>query len=176
MLSVAALEPDREESRDVIDFLNSAAGLTLTILTLVGIAAGAYAKKIKPARERKEADRIAQRDAILGRPAIPDTTRPGHILYPASPGLPERMSTQEEFAVEQRARLDEMSRALVALAESHKHQAAQDKILDDHEGRLIKLEEAAVERVVAKAESAAAWRAMEAATKAQPDQEADPLP
>jgi hypothetical protein len=40
--------------------------------------------------------------------------------------------------------------------------------LDDHDRRLKRLEEGVVERVVTKAESAAAWRAVEAIAS-QPD-------
>lgn len=46
----------------------------------------------------------------------------------------------------------------------------------EHDRRLKALEDASVERVVSKAESAAAWRAMEAAALAKPDDDAEPLP
>lgn len=165
----------------MFDFLSTASGLTLTLLGIATALIGLYAKLLHPVlkrrqedERRKEEDRIATRDAILGRPAIPDTTRPGHILHAATPGLPERMDASDADAREQRTQMAEMSRALVALAESHKHQGAQDKILADHERRLDKLEEGAVERVVTRAESAAAWRAMEAAALAKPDVESEP--
>ena len=42
--------------------------------------------------------------------------------------------------------------------------------LEDHEGRIKALEVASVERIVSRAESAAGWRAMEAAALATPDE------
>jgi hypothetical protein len=47
--------------------------------------------------------------------------------------------------------------------------------LDDHEGRLKRLEEGVVERVVTRAESTAAWRAVEAIAT-HPEHDDTPLP
>jgi hypothetical protein len=55
-----------------------------------------------------------------------------------------------------------LAQAVATIAESHVR-------LEDHETRIVALEVASVERIVSRAESAAGWRAMEEAVKAQPD-------
>jgi hypothetical protein len=66
-----------------------------------------------------------------------------------------------------------LTESVAAIAKSHARLDDLDIARLDHENRIVKLEEAAVERVVTRAESAAAFRAMEAAVKAQPDEEPD---
>jgi hypothetical protein len=96
-------------------------------------------------------------DAILGREAVVDSIT-GKEIAPALPGMGVRMAHQEQqmeaitLAV---TRLASQQEAIVELKRGH----------EDHASRLARLEEAAVERVVTKAESAAAWRAIEAVTK-----------
>lgn len=108
-------------------------------------------------------DLRALRDAILGRDAVRDSIT-NEVKIPPLPGIGMRMAHQEAMSLEQSERLAELTRALTTLVD-------QGRRLDEHDGRLAALESAAVERVVSKAESAAAWRAMEAATLAKPDDE-----
>lgn len=86
-------------------------------------------------------------DAILGRDAVVDTIT-GKEIAPALPGIGVRMANQEQ----------QMEAITVAVTRLASHQ----ETLIDHEGRLKALEEASIERVVTKAESAAAFRAIEA--------------
>lgn len=165
----------------MIDGVSNALEFVLLVGAAGALVAG-WIKKVKPRLREREQDRIAQRDVLLGRPPIYDTIIPTKEIAPALPGIGQRMAEQESLSSRQAEQLAEMTRALTTLAESHKHQLVQDARLDahereigDHGDRLSKLENAAVERVVARAESAAAWRAMEAAHLAEAplDVEAD---
>lgn len=95
-------------------------------------------------------------DAILGREAVVDTIT-GKEIIPPLPGIGVRMAHQEQ-------QMEAITAAVTRLASQH-------EALKDHETRIARLEEAAVERVVTKAESAAAWGAVEAIAKAQPPDE-----
>jgi len=86
-------------------------------------------------------------DAILGRDAVVDTIT-GREIAPALPGMGVRMAHQEQ-------QMEAITAAVTRLA-------SQQEALTDHERRIKALEEASVERVVTKAESAAAFRAIEA--------------
>ncbi|MGZ6778162.1 MAG: hypothetical protein ACXVGO_04105 [Mycobacterium sp.] len=138
-------------------------GLNATTETLIGVGGAlsllaAWWRWLRPKYKRGKADGVAIRDAILGRDAIVDSITKKEIA-PALPGIGQRMATVEQALItfaQNRHDLD-------ALIESH----------EKHDQRIRALEDAAVERVVTKAESAAAWRAMEAATLAQPDETLD---
>jgi hypothetical protein len=121
---------------------------------VLGIVIG-WLRWVRP-RLRHLFDQIgAVRDSILGREAVTDSIT-GAELAPALPGVGVRLAEQEKH-------LGILSEAVATIAQSHAR-------LEDHEGRIVALEAAAVERVVTRAESAAAWAAMEAATKATPDE------
>jgi hypothetical protein len=122
---------------------------------------------LRPRYKKSKADAAAIRDAILGRDAVKDSIT-GKELAPPLPGIGQRMATQE-------TQMAEITTAVAQIAATHLQLARMDQAIDEHEERIKALEDAAVERVVTKAESAAAWRAMEAAALAKPDQEADPL-
>lgn len=109
------------------------------------------AKRGRDKATRIVGDGVKIRDSIIGREAMVDTIT-GQQLAPALPGIGQRMDTVE--------------RAVATLADQH-------RMLDDHEDRLKALEAASVERVVARAESAQAYRAMEAAINATPAEEPD---
>ena len=108
------------------------------------------------------------RDAILGREAVVDSiTR--EVIQPPLPGIGMRMAHQE-------TQMTEMTRAVTQLAETHTQMAEVRTEVKELGTRVSKLEEAVVERIVTKVESAAAWRAVEAASLATPDQIADEDP
>lgn len=94
------------------------------------------------------------RDAILGREEQRDSiTR--EVVQPALPGIGVRMAHQE-------SQMAEVTRALTTLVD-------QDRRLNDHEGRIVRLEGAADERMLTKIESIAAFDAMAKAHDARPD-------
>lgn len=95
------------------------------------------------------------RDSILGRPATVDSIT-GKELAPALPGIGQRMDTVE--------------RAVIALADQHLKLDNHEARLEDHAVRIQALEEASVERVVSRVESAQAWSAMEAAINSDPNE------
>lgn len=123
-------------------------GLSIGAAGLLAILAGYY-RWLAPRIKRTRSEAVAVRDAILGREAMLDSIT-GIEVSPKLPGMGQRMATVEE--------------ALVSLVSSHIR-------LDDHERRIGSLEAATVERVVSRVDSAAAFRAMEAAINAQPDEE-----
>ncbi len=144
--------------------VNEATATILGIVAVLGVLLS-WLRWARPRYRRTKRDGAAIRDAILGRDPIYDSIT-GKELAPALPGIGHRMAVQE-------GQMSEMTRAVSQLAETHVQLIAVNATLEDHNDRIQKLEEAAVERVVAKAESAAAWRAMEAATLATPDAEGE---
>jgi len=131
-------------------------GLAVAAATLAGILYAAFLKA-RAAWRRGHRETVAVRDAILGRDAIIDTiTR--KELAPALPGIGQRMANTE-------AQMAVITEAVAKLADTHQR-------LDKHEQRIEKLEAASVERIVTRAESAQAFRAMEAAINATPDEDA----
>jgi hypothetical protein len=126
-----------------------ASGAVLILSALIA----AWVRKVGPWLKEQAWKRQAKDDFLVGRP--PAINR---ITGEATPALP---SAAEQFgAISKEVRslsqqMGPLTQAVAQIAESHKR-------LDDHEGRIKTLEEQAVERVVTKAESAAAWRAMEA--------------
>lgn len=149
----------------MIEFLDSAAGLALTLTTLCTIVGGLVYRKLRPWLHDREKDRIAQRDALIGRPAIMDSIT-GAEIAPALPGIGHRMATMEGAVAE-----------LIRSSQRHEaheaHLAHLDARADGHDHDIAELRSQTVERIVTKAESTAAWKAMEAATLADPDREAD---
>lgn len=97
-------------------------------------------------------------DTLVGRPAIhhPES---GKELEPASPGIGARMVRLED--------------AFLTLVNQGDRISALEHNQIKHEDAIAKLEAASVERVVTRAESAAAWRAVEAVALATPE---DPEP
>lgn len=108
---------------------------------------------------RRQARTIAAlADAILGHEEVRD--RSGAPIHEAKPGIAARMSSVDR-------KLDEvaaLARRVTRLEEGHASLT----------GRVSVLEDARVERVVTQAESAAHWRAVEAAHQAPHDPAGDP--
>lgn len=147
-----------------VDEMNGTSALILTVIAIL-TALFSWLKWLRPRYRKAQHDGVAIRDAILGRDAVVDSIT-GKELAPALPGIGQRMAHQEQ-------QMTTMTNAVAQLAETHAQLIEVNRSLVDHESRLQKLEAAAVERVVTRAESAAAWRAMEAAHKAQPEVDAD---
>jgi hypothetical protein len=120
----------------------------LALATLFG-----WIKVVRPRIRRVVHKFTAASDSILGREAVVDSIT-GVERSPALPGIGVRMADVENHVAG-------MASALQSIAASH-------VVLEDHEHRLVRLEEAAVERVVSRAESAAAWGAMQAASESTP--------
>lgn len=151
----------------MIQGVNQTTELIIGVCTAIVLLAGAY-KVLWHGRRRGNGHRDpglikailrdlrGGRDALLGRDAVVDTIT-GEERVPALPGIGVRMAHQEQ-------QMELLTEAVAKLASTHTR-------LENHETRILKLEEAAVERVVTRAESAAAWRAMEAAALATPDEE-----
>lgn len=129
----------------------------LTLILAFGALCSGVAgwlKWVRPRYRRGKSEVTAIRDSILGRDAVRDTIT-GRELSPALPGVGVRLAATEQH-------LGTLAQAVATIAESHLR-------LEDHEKRLVTLEEASVERIVSRAESAAGWRAMEAAALSTPD-------
>lgn len=114
-------------------------------------AAIGWLRWVRPRFRRVRADFVAARDSIVGRDPVMDTIT-GVERLPALPGIGVRMATTEQ-------QLGVLTDAVAKIADSHVR-------LENHEERIARLEAASVERVVTKAESAAAWRAVEAVAQA----------
>lgn len=137
--------------------MNPAESIILTAAVIAALAAlWKYGLKAWRAWRIARAKVTAVGDAILGREAVVDTIT-GKEIVPPLPGIGVRMAHQEQ-------QMEAITAAVTRLASQH-------EALKDHESRISRLEDAAVERVVAKAESAAAWGAVEAIAKAQPPDE-----
>lgn len=134
------------------DYLSNIDALSKALIgvgALIGMLFGFF-RWVRPGARALAKDFRAGRDALVGREAIHDTIT-GKEIVPALPGIGVRMDTTEN-------QMKQLATALATLVDnSHR--------LDDLEPRVAKLEEAAVERVVARAESASAWRAIEAVAK-----------
>jgi hypothetical protein len=144
-----------------MDFISNADLLSKLLATVIGIATavGVFLRWVRPKMKQAASDIRAGRDALVGREPVFDSIT-GAELVPALPGIGVRMSTTEQ-------QMGVLTDAVAKLADSSLR-------LDDHEGRLKRLEEGVVERVVTRAESTAAWRAVEAIAT-QPEHDA-PLP
>lgn len=139
----------------MLDSTQALAGIAGSLVIILG-GIGAWVRWVRPGYRRTKADFIAARDAVVGRDAIVDTIT-GKELAPALPGVGVRLDKQEQ-------QMDLLTTAVAKIADSHVR-------LEDHEARIHALEAAAVERVVARAESAQAWRAMEKAIDSAPPPE-----
>lgn len=141
----------------MLDSANSFVALLLGIAGVVTIALTLsrwYFKTLKPRHLEKERDRIAQRDVLVGRPAVPDSIT-GKILAPALPGIGQRMDTIEQ--------------AVAELARSNQRHEAHEAHLARHDREIADLAAGAMERIVGKVESVAAWQAVEAVAKKPED-------
>ncbi len=139
----------------------------LGLAALLGVLVG-WLRWVRPRIRRGKSEVTAIRDSILGRDAIVDSIT-GREIEPALPGVGVRLAaTEKHLGV-----LAESVASLVLMHERIDRVEMHDKVQD---ARIDKLEEASVERIVSRAESAAGWRAMEEAVKATPDHVVDDRP
>lgn len=115
-----------------------------TLLSVVGGAIAVWVF-VRPAVKRSRA--VA--DAILGEESVHD--RAGREIQPARPGLVSRVGSVEH--------------TLALLVETNARLENHEGRLDGHDAAIRELQEQALERIVTKAESASAWRAVEAVAK-----------
>lgn len=115
-----------------------------TLLGLLGSAITVWVF-IRPMVKRSGA--VA--DAILGEEPVHD--RAGREIQPARPGLVSRVGSVEH--------------AVALLVETNTRLENHEDRLDGHDKAIKELQEQAIERIVTKAESASAWRAVEAVAK-----------
>lgn len=141
-----------------------ACGAVITVGAVVGVLA-AGRRWARPKLKAFVADVRKIRDSILGREPQYDSIT-GEERVPELPGIGVRMAHIEVRADTQDVRLDKITTALEKVAD-------QTVAISDLQDRVTKLELAAVERVVGKAESIAAYRAIEAAHESHPPAETD---
>lgn len=118
------------------------------VLSIVGLLWGGWLKWGRPKAQRAE----AMSEAMLGRAEVRD--RSGALIQPAQPGMPAQV-----------AELTDAVRELVQMQHRVDGVEAQLAAVD---GRVKVLEDARMEHVVSRAESAAAYSAIEAAVNATP--------
>jgi hypothetical protein len=131
-------------------------GIASALVVVLGAVIG-WLRWVRP-RARRAASRVgAALDTIAGREAIVDNIT-GRELAPALPSIGERMDTME--------------RTVSMLAQQQAHQAVQDREIAALTGRVENVEndvqqlkDGTIERIAAKAESVAAWKAVEAVAK-----------
>lgn len=112
-------------------------------------------------------------DTLVGREAIhhPET---GREIVPASPGIGARMVSQEEQAHRQGEQMVLLTNAVSKIADSHARLEHVESRIDAHDKAIAELKAQSVERVVTRAESAAAWRAVEAVASSSPPDDDQP--
>ncbi|GAB3776807.1 putative coiled-coil protein SlyX [Nocardioides ginsengisegetis] len=141
--------------------LSASAQLLILLGGALAVLAG-WLRWVRPKIRNTRRDTVAIRDAILGRDAIVDTITQQE-LAPALPGIGQRMAHQE-------AQMQTMTEAVTQLAQTHQQMAEVRAEVKSLAGRVEKLEAGTVERIVTRAESAAAFRAIEAAHNSHPDE------
>jgi hypothetical protein len=135
-------------------------------LTLCGIVAGFF-RWVRPGMKQVASDVRAGRDALVGRDEIKDSIT-GRVLVPALPGIGVRMASTEN-------NLTELTVAVAKLADNDQRTTELEHWRAEVEQWRASVDAQTVERVVTRAESAAAWRAVEAVANGTPPDDV-PLP
>lgn len=137
----------------MIDGLSQSTELALGLGGLLVMVAGGL-RWARPKWRQFKNDALGARDALVGREAIIDRAS-GREVAPAIPGIGHRMATVEQV--------------LVTLVDNEHRLSAAEDAISSLRADVTRLDAAYVERIVTKAESASAWRAVEAAIDATPD-------
>lgn len=133
--------------------------VVVTVATLLSILGGWF-RWGRPRVARAKHEATAMRDAILGRDRVVDSIT-GRELAEPLPGIGVRMAHQED---QMRLLTDAVSK----IADSHRRLEQVEHRVDRHDEEIATLKTAQMERIVARAESAQAWSAVEAAVQSQP--------
>jgi hypothetical protein len=142
------------------DWIEACVGLTVLVGAIYG-----FFRWVRPRWRAARAKWVMAVDSLVGRDAIVDSIT-GEEKSPALPGVGVRMAHQEQ-------QMELLTVTVTKLVDNQAHQLKLEGRVDDLDDRVAKLEANQVERVVARAETTAAYRAIEEAIKATPDQEAD---
>ncbi len=132
--------------------LNEFTATAGSALALLGVVV-TWVKVLRPRWRKAHQEVVAVKTALIGRDEIRDPVT-NELLSPAQEGIGVRQARTE-------SQMEILTDAVAKIADSHLR-------LENHEGRLKALEDAAVERVVSKVESAQMFQAMESAIKATP--------
>lgn len=137
--------------------IDAAVGLATLLVIVFG-----WVRFVRPRLAKATAEVTAVRDSILGRDEIRDSIT-GRVLAPSLDG----MGVRQERTEDQVATLVLSQRQLT---ETVNRLAEQQQRLDNHEARITKLEEAAIERIVTRADSALGWAAVRAVANSGADE------
>lgn len=154
---------------DLLGNIDTLSKALIGVMTLGAMMFGFF-RWVHPGWRTLMSDARAGRDALVGRDAVYDSIT-GKELSPALPGIGVRQDRTETAVALLTDAVAQLARTTLRLDDLDlrvRH------IEDDHGSRLRVLEEAHVERVITRAESAAAWQAVEAVAKATPPDE--PVP
>jgi len=141
------------------DALSVYATLALTLIGVTAALAGWW-KWVRPRLRNLALEAVAMRDAILGRDPVVDSIT-GRVIGPALPGIGVRMAHQEDQMVL-------LTDAVSKIADSYQRIERVESRVGKLEDDVASLKEGQLERIMAHAESASAWSAMEAAVGTQP--------
>ena len=130
--------------------------LAATVVALITGLAGWW-RWVHPRINRVKKDGAAMRDAVLGREKVVDSIT-GRELAPALPGIGVRMAHQED---QMRLLTDAVSK----IADSHRRLEHVEMRVDEIAEDVAVLKAGTMERIMARAESAQAWSAVEAIAK-----------
>jgi hypothetical protein len=150
-----------------MDFISDADLLSKILgfaLALVGAILG-FLRWVRPKMRRAGSDIRAGRDALVGRDAVFDTIT-GKEIAPALPGIGVRMATTE-------LQMSTLTEAVATLADNDGRLSSLEQWRNDVDRWRNLIDAGAVERVVTRAESAAAWRAVEAVANGTPPEDID---
>lgn len=135
-------------------------GLALGFIALVGTVVGVV-RWARPRWRRAKSQGAAALYSLVGRDAIVEPIS-GREILPALPGIGVRMESVEIAQVKTQKTLEHVAALLESQREQDRRiEHVEDAVADLGE-RVVTLENQALERVAAKAESVAAWRAVEA--------------
>jgi hypothetical protein len=143
------------------------------VVILGGIAS--YVKWMRPFLMAAKHDIVSGRDALLGRDEIRDTVT-GKVLAPALPGMGIRMDTNEQQMSVVVDAVAQIAPALAKIADTQKwqedagveitklrtQQIEHQKQITENARDIAELRHGYVERVMSRADSEAAFRAIEA--------------
>lgn len=134
----------------------------VSVVALVS-ALASWVRWGRPRLRKTKHEVTAMRDAILGREQIVDSIT-GRELAEPLPGIGVRMAHQED---QMRLLTDAVSK----IADSHRRLEHVEHRVDRHDEEIADLKAASMERIIARAESAQAWSAVEAAVQSQPPEQ-----